>query len=66
MKHHHKLSLQQPELMSLATVSGLKKVHTIFDVLKNTIDDIKITYWRIFNMDETSHAVMQHPEKIIS
>jgi hypothetical protein len=66
MKCHHKLSLQQPELTSLATVSGLKKVHMIFDVLKNIVDGIKITYSRIFNMGKTSHAVVQYPEKIVS
>lgn len=66
MKDHHKLSLQQPELTSLARVSGHKKVHTIFDVLENIVDEIKITCSRIFNMDGTSHTVVQHPEKIIS
>jgi hypothetical protein len=66
MKRHHKVNLQQPELTSLATVSGFKKVHTIFDVLKYTVDEIKIACLRIFNVDKTSHAVVQHPEKIIS
>jgi hypothetical protein len=65
MKHHQKLSLRQPELMSSARISGFKKVHMIFDVLESIVIEIKMTYSRIFNMEETSHTVVQRPEKII-
>jgi hypothetical protein len=40
--------------------------NTIFDVMENIVDENKITYSRIFNMDETSHTIVQRPEKIIA
>jgi hypothetical protein len=60
MKRHHKLSLRQPELTSLARASGLNKfmVHTIFDMSENIVDENKITDSRILCMDETSHTVV--------
>jgi hypothetical protein len=68
MKCHQKLTIRQPELTSLSRVSGINKVvvHMIFDVSKNIADENKITDSRIFNMDETSHTVLQRPEKIIA
>jgi hypothetical protein len=68
MKRHQKLNLLQPELMSLAKVSGLIEVvvHTVFDVLENTVDENKITDLRIFSIHETSHRVLKRPEKIIA
>jgi hypothetical protein len=68
MKHHHKLSLLQPKLTSLARASGFNKVvvYTIFYVLENIVDGNKITDWKVFNMDETSRTVVQRPEKIIA
>jgi hypothetical protein len=52
----------------LARASGLNEVvvHTNFDVLENIVDENKIRSSRIFNMDKTSHAVVQRPEKIIA
>lgn len=41
-------------------------VNTIFDVLENIVDENKIADSRIFNMDETSHTIVQRPEKIIA
>jgi hypothetical protein len=66
MKRHQKLSLRQPELTQLASVSGFNKVvvHTIFDVLDNIVDENKITNSKIFIMSETSHTVVQRPHKI--
>jgi hypothetical protein len=68
MKRHQKLSLRQPELTSLARASGFNKVvaHTIFHVLENILDKNKNTDSRIFNMNETSHIVVQRPKKIIA
>jgi hypothetical protein len=63
MKLNHKLSMQQPELTTLARVSVFNKfvVDSIFDVLENFADENKITDSRIFSMDETSHAVIERP-----
>jgi hypothetical protein len=68
MKPQHKLNLRQPELTSLARVSGPSRVviHTIFDVLENIVDENKMTDSRIFDMDETSYTVVQRPEQIIA
>jgi hypothetical protein len=68
MKRHRQLSLRQPEATSLATACGFNKVvaHKRFDVLGNIVEEHKITANRIFNMDETSHTVVQRPEKIIA
>jgi hypothetical protein len=38
----------------------------IFDVSENVVDKNKITDSRIFNMDETSHTVLQRAEKIVA
>jgi hypothetical protein len=35
-------------------------------MLENIVDEHKITAARIVNMDETSHTVVQRPEKIIA
>jgi hypothetical protein len=58
MKRHCKLNSRQPELTSLVRVSGFNKVVmlTIFDMLENIVDEIKIRDPRIFNTDETSHS----------
>jgi hypothetical protein len=66
MKCHPQLSLRQPEATSLARACGFNKVvvHKYFDVLENIVDEHKITAARIINMDETSHTVVQRPEKI--
>jgi hypothetical protein len=68
MKRHPQLSLRQPEATSLARACGFNKVvvHKSFDVLDNIVDEHKITAAKIFNMDETSHTVVQRPEKIIA
>jgi hypothetical protein len=68
MKRHHELSLQQTELMLLARVSEFSEVvvHTIFDTLKDIVDENKVTDSRIFNMDENSHTVLQYHEKNIA
>jgi hypothetical protein len=60
MKRHHKLSLRQPELPSLATVYGFNDVvvHTNFGALESIVNENKITGLRIFNIDETSHTAM--------
>lgn len=34
--------------------------------MENIVDENKITDSKHFNMDETSHTVMQRPEKIMS
>jgi hypothetical protein len=61
MKCHHKLTLRQPELATLVAVSGFNQV-----VVGNIIDENKIIDSRIFNLNETSHTVLQLPEKIIT
>jgi hypothetical protein len=65
MKRHQVLGLWQTEFMSLARVSGFNEVmvHTIFDALKNIVNENRITDSRILNMDENSHTVLQRPEK---
>jgi hypothetical protein len=67
MKRHQKQSLRQPQLTSLARVLGFNgvAVHMIFYVLANIVDKHKIAVSRTSNMDETSHTVVQCPEKII-
>jgi hypothetical protein len=67
MKRHPQLSLRQPEATSLPRACGFNKVevHMFFNVLENIVNEHKITAARIFNMDETSHTVVQRPEKII-
>jgi hypothetical protein len=66
-KRHHKLSLRQPELTSLAGDSVFNEMvaHTILDVLENIAHEKNTTVPRIFSMDETSHKVVQRPEKIM-
>jgi hypothetical protein len=68
MKRYHKLNLRQPELTSLARdfVFNEVAVHTILDVLENIAHENRITDSRIFSMDETSHTVVQRPERIMS
>jgi hypothetical protein len=41
-------------------------VHTVLDVLVNIVNKNNITDSRIFSMDETSHTVVQRPERIMS
>jgi hypothetical protein len=66
MKRHPQLSLRQPEATSLARACGFYKVvvHKLFDMLENIVYEHKIKAARIFNIDETSHTVVQRPEKV--
>jgi hypothetical protein len=68
MRRHHKLNLRQPQLTAMTRGSGLNDVvvHTIFDMSANIVDENKITDMSIFSMEETSHTVLQRPEKIMS
>jgi hypothetical protein len=59
MKRHHKLSLRQPELPSLARGYGFNDdvMHTNFNVFESIVNENKITGLSIFNI-ETSHTVV--------
>ena len=68
MKRHPEPSLRHPESTSLARASGFNKVvvDKFFDTLEDLFDLYKITAERMFNMDETSHSVVQCREKILA
>jgi hypothetical protein len=68
VKRHHKVSLRQRELTSLARdpVFNEVVVYTVFDVWVNTVDENNTTYLKICNMNETSYGVVQRPQKIVT
>jgi hypothetical protein len=63
MERHHNFNSWQQQWTSLKIVPGFNEVvvHTISDMLVNTVDENKITCSGIFNMDETSHTFVQRP-----
>ncbi|KAJ8875917.1 hypothetical protein PR048_023825 [Dryococelus australis] len=62
------LSLRRPESTFSARAAGFNKVivNKFFDALEEIVYQETITSSRIFNMDETSHTVVQRPEKVIA
>ncbi|KAG5891534.1 hypothetical protein JTB14_012591 [Gonioctena quinquepunctata] len=68
MKRYPNISLRLPEATSLARAAGFKKtvVYKCFDVYEKIIEENFIAADRIFNANETSHTVVQKPQKIIA
>ncbi|KAG5858467.1 hypothetical protein JTB14_028550 [Gonioctena quinquepunctata] len=68
MKRHPNVSLRLPEAISLARAVGFNKtvVYKFFDIYEEIIEENGISADPIFNADETSHTVVQKPQKIIA
>ena len=68
MKHHPEFNLRQSESTSLASASGINKVmvDTFFATLEDLVDLYKITAEKMFNVDETSHTVVQCQDKFLA
>jgi hypothetical protein len=61
LKRNPKLSLRQPENISIHRVKGFNKesVYHFFDVLETIVNENKLNGFRIFNMDETGFQTVQ-------